>query len=216
MDKGNQSIWKFYLDFLPSDYSNFPIFYGEKEYEYLKGTIFVSLIEEREKDVKKDYDILTKEIPELSKYDFNLFKKIREVVGSRLFDFYVKGKITKAFVPYADLLNHKKYAQTVWNYDDKINSFFIKGKADIKKGEEVFDSYGRKPNHVFLLYYGFIEEINNPENEIIIDIIQNKSYPYFKEKISFKKIIDINLLFCFWRKRNFFFVNKFFSSILID
>ena len=63
---------------------------------------------------------------------------------------------------------------------------------NIKKGEEVFDSYGTRSNYEFLLNYGFTEGINNPENEIIIDFVQNKSYPYFKEKISFKKIIDIN------------------------
>ena len=30
IDKGNKSKWKFYFDFLPSNYDNFPIFYKEK------------------------------------------------------------------------------------------------------------------------------------------------------------------------------------------
>ena len=137
--------------------------------------------------MKKDYDTLTKEIPEFSKYDFDLFKKIREVIASRVFDINIKGKINKAFVPYADLLNHRNNPQTYWNFDDKIDSFIIKGVADIKKGEEIFDSYGRKPNHLLLLNYGFTI-INNSANEIIVDLVLNKNYPYFEEKISYKKI----------------------------
>ena len=42
MDKGDQSNWKFYLDFFPSNYSSFPTFYSGKELEYLKGHNFIN------------------------------------------------------------------------------------------------------------------------------------------------------------------------------
>lgn len=38
------SRWKCYLDIFPSDYSNFPIFFSEKEIDLLKGSPFLSKI----------------------------------------------------------------------------------------------------------------------------------------------------------------------------
>ena len=45
IDKGAKSKWKYYFDFLPASYNNFPIFYGEKEFSYLKGTQFLELVQ---------------------------------------------------------------------------------------------------------------------------------------------------------------------------
>ena len=48
--------WKFYFDLLPKDFSNFPIFYTEKELEYLKGSPFLNQIYEKKVDMKSDYE----------------------------------------------------------------------------------------------------------------------------------------------------------------
>ena len=183
MDKGNQSKWKFYIDFLPSSYNSFPSFYGEREYEILKGTQFLESLEQKKKSMKKDYDTLVNEIPGYSKYDFNLFKKMKEVVGSRVFGVKINGIRDTIIAPFADLLNHKNYAHTYWNYDDKSTSFFIKGISNIQKGSEVFDSYGFKSNKMFLLYYGFTVS-NNSYNKFRIDLILNDTYPYIEEKMA--------------------------------
>ena len=82
------------------------------------------------------------------------------------------------------MLNHKRPRETYWNFDDACNSFVIKGAANIKKGEEVFDSYGIKCNSRFLLNYGFTLE-NNEDNEFKIILILNESSPFFKEKMAF-------------------------------
>ena len=47
--------WRFYFDLLPQDYSNFPIFYTDKELDYLKGSPFLSQILEKKEDMKMDY-----------------------------------------------------------------------------------------------------------------------------------------------------------------
>lgn len=73
-------------------YNNFPIFYTDKEFEYLKGTQFLELIKKKKREMKEDYDLLVKVIPGYSKYDFNLFKKMREVISSRVFGVTIKGK----------------------------------------------------------------------------------------------------------------------------
>ena len=184
IDKGNESKWKYYFDFLPVSYNNFPIFYGEKEISLLKGTQFLELINKKKREMKEDYDLLIKEIPGYDKYDFNLFKKMREVISSRVFGVTIKGKKNDIIAPYADMLNHKRPRQTHWNYDDSCNAFVVKGLSNIKKGEEVFDSYGIKCNSRFLLNYGFTVE-NNEDNEFKIILILNESSPYFKEKMAY-------------------------------
>ena len=182
IDKGNQSEWKYYIDFFPADYSSFPVFYGEKEYNYLKGTQFLESIEDEIRSLKHDYKILVNEISGFSKYDFNFYKKIREVVTSRVFGVKIGGKSNTILVPYADLLNHQRPVQTYWDFNDTSNAFYIKSESNIMKGNEVFDSYGIKSNKNFLLYYGFTVE-NNTHNTFKIDIVVNNSCPYYKEKI---------------------------------
>ena len=184
IDKGSKSKWKYYFDFLPANYNNFPIFYGEKEYTYLKGTQFLELLQKKKKEMKEDYDLLINVIPGYSKYDYNLFKKMREVISSRVFGVTIKGKKNDIIAPYADMLNHKRPRETHWNFDDACNSFVIKGATNVKKGEEVFDSYGIKCNSRFLLNYGFTVE-NNEDNEFKIILILNESSPFFKEKMAF-------------------------------
>ena len=184
IDKGTKSKWKYYFDFLPASYNNFPIFYGEKEFSYLKGTQFLELVQKKMKEMKEDYDLLTNVIPGYSKYDYDLFRKMREVISSRVFGVTIKGKKNDIIAPYADMLNHKRPRQTHWNYDDTCNAFVIKGVSNVKKGDEVFDSYGIKCNSRFLLNYGFTVE-NNEDNEFKIILILNESSPYFKEKMEY-------------------------------
>ena len=184
IDKGNESKWKYYFDFLPVSYNNFPIFYGEKEISLLKGTQFLELINKKKREMKEDYDLLIKEIPGYDKYDFNLFKKMREVISSRVFGVTIKGKKNDIIAPYADMLNHKRPRQTHWNFDDSCNAFVIKGVSNVKKGQEVFDSYGIKCNSRFLLNYGFTIE-NNEDNEFKIVLTLNETSPLFKEKMEF-------------------------------
>lgn len=169
---------------MPASYNNFPIFYGEKEFSYLKGTQFLELVQKKMKEMKEDYDLLTNVIPGYSKYDYDLFRKMREVISSRVFGVTIKGKKNDIIAPYADMLNHKRPRQTHWNYDDTCNAFVIKGVSNVKKGDEVFDSYGIKCNSRFLLNYGFTVE-NNEDNEFKIILILNESSPYFKEKMEY-------------------------------
>jgi hypothetical protein len=37
----------------------------------------------------------------------------------------------------------------------------IVSKEDIERGMEVYDTYGRKPNRVFYMNYGFLEDGND-------------------------------------------------------
>ena len=86
------------------------------------------------------------------------------MVSSRIFGIEVEGVKTDGFVPYADMLNHRRPRQTSWSYTDDRRGFIIEALEDIKRGEQVNDSYGKKCNTRFLLNYGFIN-LNNDANE---------------------------------------------------
>lgn len=62
------------------------------------------------------------------------------------------------------MLNHKRPRQTSWTYTDDRAGFIIEALEDIKRGEQVYDSYGKKCNTRFLLNYGFIN-LDNDANE---------------------------------------------------
>lgn len=98
---------------------------------------------------------------------------MRFIVSSRIFGITVNGVKTDGFVPLADMLNHKRPRQTTWYYDDKRNGFIIEACDDIPRGEQVYDSYGRKCNSRFFLNYGFIN-LNNDANEVPITVFLNK------------------------------------------
>ena len=176
--------WRFYFDLLPQDYSNFPIFYTDKELEYLKGSPFLSQILEKKEDMKMDYKKICEYLPDFSKFSYLKFCKARVMISSRIFGISMNDVKTDVLVPFADLLNHKRPRETQWYYDDSINSFVIQATENIKEGAEIFDSYGRKTNARFLLNYGFALD-DNDTSEYLLTVIFNEAYPMFEIKKNF-------------------------------
>jgi histone-lysine N-methyltransferase SETD3 len=176
------SKWKYYLDILPKDYSNFPIFYTEEELKLLEGSPFLNTILDKKEDIKKDYDDICMKIPEFSIYTFKEFCEIRMAVSSRIFCVKIDGKKTDVLAPLADMLNHKRPRQTHWFYEDHFQAFTITALEDITAGLEIFDSYGKKCNTRFLLNYGFIVD-NNDSNEYPVTLELDESHPLFIEKL---------------------------------
>ena len=91
------------------------------------------------------------------------------MVCSRIFGIDIEGVKTDGFVPYADMLNHKRPRQTSWTYTDDREGFIIEALEDIKRGDQIYDSYGKKCNTRFLLNYGFIN-LDNDANEFPLTI----------------------------------------------
>ena len=66
------------------------------------------------------------------------------------------------------MFNTRTPKNTYWQYDDSKKGFVVEAVTDIKKGEQLFDSYGEKCNYRFFLSYAFInldENGENPANE---------------------------------------------------
>ena len=106
--------------------------------------------------------------------------KIRILIASRIFGFNKNGKDINgnlkgdetAFVPYADMLNHRKDPQTKWFFCSKRNGFVIKALEDIPRGSEICDTYGFKSNAAFFINYGFLIP-DNQQNVIDLAVEVN-------------------------------------------
>ena len=194
----NNPLYKYYFDLLPNDYSNFPIFYTKKEYDYLKNSPFLNLIMNKKLDMQMDYNKLCEKIENFHNFSFEKFCKARLIISSRIFGISINNNKTDALVPFADLLNHRRPRQTQWFFDDEKNSFIVQAVEDIEIGQEIFDSYGRKTNYRFLLNYGFTLE-NNDMGEYPLTIVFNNEYPLynmkkklFKNKYDYVRTFNLN------------------------
>ena len=176
--------YKYYFDLLPKDYSNFPIFYTNKELDYLKGSPFLSQILEKKEDMKSDYNKLCEYLPDYKQFSYLKFCEARVLISSRIFGIAINDNKTDVLAPFADLLNHKRPRQTQWYYDDNLESFVIQATENIKEGSEIFDSYGKKTNARFLLNYGFCLD-DNDTSEYLLTVVFNDTYPLFELKKNF-------------------------------
>ena len=200
--------YKYYFDLLPKDFKNFPVFYTKEELEYLKGSPFLSQILEKKKDMKIDYNKLCEYIPNFKQFKFNKFKEARVLISSRIFGISINQNKTDVLAPFADLLNHKRPRQTQWYYDDNLESFVIQAIENIKQGDEIFDSYGKKTNARFLLNYGFCLD-DNDTSEYLLSVELNENYPLFNFKKNFFQN-ESDLV------RSFNLNNNFYESQIIE
>lgn len=62
------------------------------------------------------------------------------------------------------VFTNKRPRETKWTYDNERGGFTITTLHRIRGGSQVYDSYGQKCNHRFLLNYGFAIEANEEAN----------------------------------------------------
>lgn len=138
-----------------------PIFWSSDELKYLQGSYLLEQIEERNSAIKNDYNEICKLDPTFRDIvTLQEFKWARMCVCSRNFGLNINGLRTAALVPYADMLNHYRPRETKWQFDDSLQGFTITAIQHINDGLQIYDSYGQKCNHRFLLNYGFSVENN--------------------------------------------------------
>ena len=82
------------------------------------------------------------------------------LIHSRNFGSHYRGYSNGLLVPLADMLNHVRPRQTTWEYNESEDAFTITALIPLKKGDQVFDSYGRKDNRRLFFCYGFVEDDN--------------------------------------------------------
>jgi len=189
--KDPNSFFKPYYDILPPTLSNMPIFWSEEELRWLDGSYLQTQIEDRKFAIENDYSSICELCPNFANIaTLDDFKWARMCVCSRNFGLVINGTRTSAMVPLADMLNHYRPRETKWTFDNKLQAFTITTLMNITGDAQVYDSYGQKCNHRFLLNYGFSIE-NNVEpdgfcpNEVPIEFKLNPNDPIFERKATF-------------------------------
>lgn len=179
-----KSFWDPYLKILPKYYANMPIFFKEDLLAWLVGSFSLQKISDRIDALRKEFDNIRNKLPEFNKYPLEDFIWARLVVITRIFGLVIKGTKTDGLVPYADMLNHMRPRQTSWTFDDNRTGFIITTIKQCGRGDEIFDSYGRKCNNRFFVNYGFALD-SNPDNEAVIRVKLPRTDPHYGTKISF-------------------------------
>ena len=207
IDKYNSSsMFKPYYDYLPKiDKNDFIIGLTKEEInKYNKTGItdglhqfyyFFNLslepVEEKLKIFAKKHKIKYEQILEEFLINFIL-------VGTRNFgrpDYFAD---YSTLVPYLDLLNHSDKNNTHWYYDEIKSGYFLIAVRDIKKNEEVTDSYGKYFNSYLFQTYGFVipgnsvhdrlyTRINKDLVRLDLDYIDNTIYHIF-DKYNYNNI----------------------------
>ena len=160
--RGSSSFFAPYYDILPKSCRNMPVFWSKDELALLEGSHLLVQVADRAAAVKEDYEAILSVAPELLTQVAtpDEFLWARMIVCSRNFGLLINGRRTSALVPYADMLNHRRPRETKWTFCEDTQCFTITTLRGIDGGEQVYDSYGQKCNHRFLLNYGFCVERN--------------------------------------------------------
>jgi histone-lysine N-methyltransferase SETD3 len=137
-----------------------PIFWTEEEYGYLKGSYLLQQCQMRKDAIRKDYEEICNVDPSFARFSLDRFAWARMIVCSRNFGGMINGVRSSGMVPMADMLNHYRPRETRWGFDEDSKMFTIHACCEIGVGDSVYDSYGKKCQHRFLLNYGFAIENN--------------------------------------------------------
>jgi protein-histidine N-methyltransferase len=161
------SSWSAYLDSLPKKYENLPLFYNERDLQLLAGSSIPLAVARRRVAYTEEFSRVLELAPPLGCFSIGDYMQARATVMSRVFHVTVQGREIQALIPFADLLNHSRQPETEWEFDDSGCAFILRCAADVIKGAEMHDCYGRKSNTRFLQNYGFTVA-DNPEDEATV------------------------------------------------
>lgn len=187
---GHKSFFHPYYEILPKTLRNMPIFWTTQELGYLEGSYLLHQIDDRNQAIADDYNAICQVAPLAELCTLDEFKWARMCVCSRNFGLQIDGQRTSAMVPHADMLNHYRPRETKWTFDESTQSFTITSLQHIPAGAQVYDSYGQKCNHRFLLNYGFAVEDNREldgfcPNEVSIELYVDPEDDLFPSKLEF-------------------------------
>jgi hypothetical protein len=150
-----------YLDTLPVDFCQYPLYYNDEELKHLKGSPVIDHLNDFSREGQDVYESICREIPEFKDYKIEDFFEVMQLCFSRSFGLQIDDKYITCLVPYADMGNHNLPQMTYWNYNAEREGFVVVATRDIKKGEEVTLCYGENITNVnWFLQYGFVYQPN--------------------------------------------------------
>jgi hypothetical protein len=161
------SRWRAYLEALPVQLAELPMFHDASELAALAGTAAYALAADDHRDVRGTYDQLASELrARISLADFAWGSAI---VTSRAY--HAPGTLEHrvALLPLVELFNHG-VGDTTWRYEPIDGVFWISAERGFATGDEVHFSYGDRSNTHLFGHFGFVQP-NNPvaEADLLFD-----------------------------------------------
>ncbi len=163
------SFWTPFLDSLPEAFPHLPLFYGEAERALLQGSLVLTLLEFQAQSLQNDYQQLCAKVPGYERFTLGEFVWARLSVSSRLFGVKKGGLKGPCLVPLADMLNHRRPPDVLWETSEDGRFFEMTAQNAVAAGLEVHDSYGAKSNDLMLLHFGFVTE-HNERDEVFLSL----------------------------------------------
>ena len=198
-------FWSCYINLLPSDLSEFVLFWKGQELDMIANTSLQMEMHQHIESIENDYWLIylfNKEnniIPDENFY--STWLKFRILVGSRIFGYNKYGEETSGIVPYIDMINHSFEPNTTWYFDNNSDSFVLVSTERIPANKEIVDNYGTKNNLELLLYYGFtIKENPNPIvkfclNDVVYEFDNNSTLTIYSNEEIENIIVKINQIY---------------------
>ncbi|HYO71775.1 MAG TPA: SET domain-containing histone-lysine N-methyltransferase, partial [Archangium sp.] len=163
------SFWKPYVDTLPEAFPHVPLFFSESERALLQGSFLLTLLEFQGYTLRQDHALLCQKVPGYERFSFEEFIWARFSVSSRNFGLKVGGLQGRALVPLADMLNHRRPPDVLWDTSADGQFFVMTAQNAMASGLEIHDSYGAKSNDLLLLHFGFVAS-DNEQDEVFLSL----------------------------------------------
>ena len=96
-----------YLETLPTNGREFPIFFGEEEYGYLEGSPFIDVVKHEKESFMTRFVEICAEIEEYKSFTVDEYKEVMALIYSRAFKVTIDGEEEHWMVPFADMFNHR-------------------------------------------------------------------------------------------------------------
>jgi histone-lysine N-methyltransferase SETD3 len=164
-----RSAFQPYLDALPRSLQGSPMHASPADRALLDRSLAGAMLDRLRADMEADHARLTGAVPWFRSIGIDQLIWARMCVASRSFQLAVDGSDGPSLVPFVDMLNHERGPNTRWDYDPGSRVFSLMAQRNYRPGEEVCSDYGRKPNTVLLLHYGFCIE-DNEADEAVLDL----------------------------------------------
>ena len=152
------SRWRAYLDALPVQLAELPMFHDQDDLAGLTGTTACAIAAEDNRDVLDAYGRLSSELrARLSLADFAWGCAIVKSRG-----FHAPGSLEHriALLPVVEFFNHRP-GDTTWSYDPLDGEFVVSTERGFGSGDEVHFTYGDRSNTLLFVHFGFAMPSNS-------------------------------------------------------
>lgn len=189
--KGADSFWAPYIDILPGDDELIPLFrWTDEDRELLNGSPALAAAKSLSFKLKAEFEMAeesyfapNRELFPADVLTIENWEWAFAILFSRAISLTTDGVV--ALVPYADLLNHNPFCANFIDVHkemltrDKMVRLYTDRPYSIT--DQVFVTYGPKPNADLLLLYGFVSD-RNPYDSVELIVSLSKDDPLYEQK----------------------------------